>query len=166
MAGKNKNAKRKAALLSTGTVAQNRRARHDYAITETIECGVVLRGTEVKSLRSGTVSLSDAYAAPKDGELWLMNVHIGEYPNAHQKMQHKPKRERKLLVKKKELDRLSGLVRMDGVTLIPLSLYFNDRGILKLSLGLGKGKKNVDKRETVKERDWKKKQGRLMREYG
>lgn len=166
MAGKNKNAKKKAALLATGTVAQNRRARHDYSIEETVECGIVLAGTEVKSLRSGTVSLSDAFAGPKDGELWLQNVHIGEYPNAHQKMQHKPKRDRKLLVKRKEMDRLTGLVRRDGMSLIPMSLYFNDRGICKLSLGLAKGKKSVDKRESIKERDWKKKQGRLMRELG
>lgn len=166
MAGKNKNAKDKKAMLATGTVAKNRRARHDYSIEETMECGVVLMGTEVKSLRNGTVSLSDAYAAPKEGELWLMNVHIGEYPNAHKSIQHAPKRPRKLLVKKKELDKLTAMVRRDGMSLIPMSMYFNPRGVLKLSLGLAKGKKAADKRESIKERDWKKSQGRLMRDRG
>ncbi len=166
MAGKNKNAKDKAALLATGTVAKNRRARHDYTIEETLECGIMLFGTEVKALRSGTVALSDSYAMPKNGELWLLNVHIGEYPNAPAKLQHKPKRERKLLVKKKEYEKLASAVKQDGMSLIPMALYFNDRGILKLSLGLAKGKKAPDKRAASKERDWKKDQGRILRDRG
>ena len=165
MAGKNKN-KNKKAKYETGTVAVNRRARYDYAIEETIEAGVVLSGTEVKSLRTGTVSLSDAYAGPKGGELYIFNVHIPEYPNAPAKFQHEPKRPRKLLVHRKELAHLIGSVKRDGVTLVPMSLYFNSRGILKLSLGLGKGKKSIDKRDTIKDRDWQRKKGRLMRDLG
>lgn len=166
MAGKNKNANKKAALLETGTVARNRRARHDYAIEEEFEAGIVLTGTEVKSLRNGTCSLSDAYAGPKDGEIWLFNVYIGEYSHAHKKQQHEPKRPRKLLLHKRERNKLLGAVKRDGMTLVPLSLYFNKRGILKLSIGLAKGKSTVDKRESIKERDWKRKQGRLMRDLG
>ncbi|RED53454.1 SsrA-binding protein SmpB [Aestuariispira insulae] len=166
MAGKNKNTKKNKTALETGRVATNRRARYDYEIIETLEAGLVLTGTEVKSLRMGTISLSDAYAGPKNGELYLFNVHIGEYPHAHIKQQHEPKRPRKVLVHKKELARLLGAVTRDGMTLVPMSLYFNDRGILKLSLGLAKGKKTVDKRDSIKKRDWERRKGSIMRELG
>ena len=166
MAGKNKNTKKNKEALATGRVATNRRAKFDYEIVDTLEAGLVLTGTEVKSLRMGTISLSDAYAGPKDGELYLFNVHIGEYPHAHAKMQHTPKRPRKMLVHKKERDRLLGAVTRDGMTLVPMSMYFNSRGILKLSLGLAKGKKTVDKRESIKKRDWERRKGTLLRDLG
>lgn len=145
-------------------VAQNRQAHYAYYIEETLEVGIVLTGTEVKSLRLGRTSLNEAYAGPKDDGIYLFNMHISPYPHAHRTLQHEPKRPRKLLMHRRESNRLSGAVRRDGVTLVPLRLYFNRRGLLKLALGLGKGKKTVDKRETVKERDWKRRQGRLMRE--
>jgi len=148
------------------TVARNRRAHYEYEILETVEAGLMLTGTEVKSLRLGGLSLSDAYAGPKDDGLYLFNVHIGPYPNAHPKLQHEAKRPRKLLMHRREINRLAGAVRRDGMTLVPISLYFNNRGLAKMSLGLGKGKKTVDKRETIKERDWKRRQGRVMRELG
>jgi len=164
MAGKNKNEKKKLKFES-GTVATNRRARHDYEILETFEAGLMLLGTEVKSLRMGAISISDAYAGPKNGEMYLYNVHIGPYANAPKKLQHELKRPRKVLLKKKEIDKLLGAVKRDGQTIIPLSLYFNDRGILKMSLGLAKGKNTIDKRQTIKDRDWDRKKSRLMRDF-
>lgn len=157
---------KKSKVLSTGTVAVNRRARFDYAIEEEIEAGIVLTGSEVKALRLGTVNLSDAYAGPKDGDIYLFNVHIGEYANAPKAFQHESKRPRKLLLHKKEVNRLLGAVKREGLTLIPMSLYFNGRGIAKLKLGLAKGKKTVDKRESIKQRDWDRRKGRLLREQG
>jgi len=157
--GKNKN-------LTGGTVATNRRARFDYEILETIEAGIVLTGTEVKSLRTNGASLNEAYAGLKDGELYLFNVQIAVYPNAPAAFQHEPKRFRKLLVHKKQRDKLIGAIKRDGMTLVPISLFFNDRGICKLSLGLAKGKKEHDKRETIKERDWQRRKGQLIREAG
>lgn len=144
-------------------VAVNRRARFDYEITDEVEAGLVLTGTEVKSLRRGTVNLTDAYAGPKEGALWLFNLHIGEYPNAPRRFQHEPTRPRKLLLKKREIDRLLGAVKREGMTLVPLSLFFNRRGIAKLSLGLGKGKRKADKRETIKQRDWDRRKARVLR---
>lgn len=162
MAAKKKDKK----LLSTGTVAVNRRARYDYEIAEEIEVGLVLMGSEVKSLRKGTVNLSDAYAGPKDGELYLFNVHIGEYPAAPAKFQHEPKRARKLLLHRRERDRMISAVRQDGYTLVPMRLYFNNRGIAKMMLGLGKGKRKVDKRQAIKDRDWQRRKSQIMREVG
>lgn len=153
-------------LISTGTVSINRRAKFDFEIEEEVEAGLQLLGTEVKSLRRGQVNLSDAYAGPKEGEIYLFNVHIGEYPNAPAKFQHEPKRPRKLLLHKKERDKLLGAQKQGGYTLVPLRLYFNNRGIAKLALGLGKGKRQVDKRETIKERDWKRRKAGLLKEYG
>lgn len=154
------------ALTSTGTVAVNRRATFDFAVEEEIEAGLVLTGTEVKSLRSGRVSLTEAYAGEKNGDIVLFNVQIGEYPNAPPKFQHEPKRPRKLLLHKRERDRLIGAVKKEGYTLIPLRLYFNNRGIAKLALGLAKGKRKVDKRETIKERDWQRRKAKVLKEYG
>lgn len=145
--------------------AQNRRARHDYFITDEIEAGVMLVGTEVKSLRAGQASLADAFAGERQGELFLFNAHINEYPPAA-RFNHAPKRPRKLLVKRRERDKLLGSIRREGVTIIPLSIYFNDRGVAKVGLGLAKGKKKVDKRETAKERDWKRDKQRLIKAGG
>jgi len=145
--------------------AENRRARHEYTIEETVEAGLVLQGTEVKSLRAGHASLAEAYAGPKDGAIWLINCHIPPYKQAGQ-MNHEERRPRKLLLHKREQERLLGAVKREGVTLVPLKLYFNDRGIAKVLLGLAKGKKKQDKRQTEKERDWKRQKARLLREKG
>jgi len=147
------------------TVAKNRRARFNYAIEDTMECGLVLTGTEVKAMRAGKVNLSDAYVGPKDGELYLLNAHVGEYKNAG-RHQHEPKRPRKVLVHRRERDRLIGSAKREGMTLVPLAIYFNSRGIAKLSIGLGKGKKTVDKRQDIAERDWKRRQARTLKERG
>ena len=153
------------APLPERVAARNRRARHEYFIIETLEAGVMLSGTEVKALRNGSASIAEAYAGEKDGELYLLNAYVPEYKPA-QRFNHEPKRARKLLVKRKELDKLLGSIRRDGVTLVPLSIYFNERGIAKVELGLAKGKKKGDKRETEKARDWQREKGRLMREKG
>ena len=147
------------------TVAQNRKATHEYFIEEHVEAGLQLMGSEVKSLRAGKASIGEAYAGEYRGEIWLTNAHIAEYAPAN-RFGHDPKRPRKLLVHKRERDRLLGQVRKDGYTLVPLSIYFNERGIAKLDLGLAKGKKKADKRESVKQRDWQRQKARLMREKG
>jgi len=146
-------------------VAQNRRARHDYFIEDTLEAGLVLTGTEVKSLRAGRASINEAYAAEEGGELYLLNAHIPEYAAAS-RFNHPPKRPRKLLLHKREATRLQGQVQREGYTLVPLSLYFNSRGIAKVELGLAHGKRKIDKRETEKKRDWQRQKARLMRERG
>ena len=143
-------------------IAQNRRARHDYFIEDTLEAGIVLQGSEVKSLRKGGASLNEAYAGPMQGELYLFNAYIAEYEAAN-RQNHESKRPRKLLVHRHELNRLLGSAQREGITLIPLSMYFNDRGLAKLSLGLAKGKRKVDKRETEKRRDWQRQKARVMR---
>ncbi len=146
-------------------VAQNRRARRDYIIEETLEAGLALQGTEVKSLRAGKASLGEAYAGPKDGDLYLLNCTIQEYPNAG-RFNHEPRRPKKLLVHKRERDRLLGAVKREGVTLVPLKIYFNRRGIAKLEIGLAKGRKKHDKRQLEKARDWQRQKARLMRDKG
>lgn len=146
-------------------VAQNRRARRDYIIEETLEAGLALTGTEVKSLRSGKASLGEAYAGPKDGDLYLLNCTIDVYPNARH-FNHDPRRPRKLLVHRRERDRLLGAVKREGVTLVPLKIYFNARGIAKLELGLAKGRKKHDKRELEKARDWQRQKARVLRDRG
>ncbi len=153
------------APLSRKPVAQNRKARHDYLISETFEAGLVLTGTEVKSCRSGGVQLVDAYADPRGGELWLVNAHIPEYAGGN-RQNHEPRRPRKLLLKKKEIEKLAGAVTRQRMTVVPLELYFNERGRAKLLIGLAKGKTKGDKRETLKERDWKREQGRVLRDRG
>jgi SsrA-binding protein len=147
------------------TVALNRKARHDYSIEDTLEAGIQLVGTEVKSLREGGVQITDAHAGEMGGELWLFNAHIPEYHGGN-KFNHEPRRPRKLLVHKRELSRLIGAVAREGMTLVPLALYFNPRGIAKIELGLAKGKKKWDKRETEKSRDWQREKGRLLRSKG
>ncbi len=146
-------------------VAQNRKARHNYLIEESLEAGLVLAGTEVKSLRQGRASIVEAYAADQQCELYLFNSHIPIY-DAAGRFNHQPKRLRKLLLHSRELARLIGLIRREGYTLVPLSLYFNERGIAKVELGLARGKRKVDKRETQKRRDWQRQKARLMRERG
>ncbi len=146
-------------------VAENRRARFDYMIEDTIETGIQLVGTEVKSLRSGRANIAESYASTEKGELWLINATIPEYPPAGQ-FNHEPRRARKLLVRSKELKRLAGAVEREGRTLAPLKLYFNARGIAKLEIALAKGKKAHDKRAATKDREWKRQQSRLLRDKG
>jgi len=146
-------------------IAENRRARFDYMIEDTLEVGIQLLGTEVKSLRGGRANIAESYASTEKGELWLINSTIPEYPPAGQ-FNHEPRRPRKLLVRSRELKRLASAVDREGRTLAPLELYFNDRGIAKLKLALAKGKKAHDKREATKDREWKRQQGRLMRDKG
>jgi SsrA-binding protein len=148
--------------LLTGTVAENRRARYDYEILETLEAGIMLTGTEVKSLRTGKAQIAESYASPENGGLYLVNAHIPEYLQAN-RFNHEERRPRKLLVSKKELSRLSTEVARSGNTIVPLKIYFNERGIAKLLIGLAKGKKNYDKRETEKNRDWAREKSRLMK---
>ena len=157
-------ARKKKSEVNTGVIADNRRARYDYEILDTLEAGIVLEGTEVKSLRTGKAQITESYASPEGGELWLINAHIPEYVQAN-RFNHQEKRKRKLLVSKKERARLSQAVERGGNTIVPLKLYFNDRGIAKVLLGLAKGKKNYDKRETEKKRDWNREKSRLMKSY-
>ena len=158
MAAKDK----KAGLVTTGTVAENRRARFDYEILDTLEAGIVLTGTEVKSLRTGKAQITESYAAPERVELWLINAHIPEYVQAN-RFNHAERRPRKLLISKKELARLSQEVERAGNSIVPLKMYFNDRGMAKVLIGLGKGKKSFDKRETQKNRDWNREKQRLLK---
>jgi len=141
--------------------AQNRKARHDYLIEDTIEAGMMLTGSEVKSLRRGSASIAEAFAAENNGEFFLYNSYFPEY-EAAKHFTHTPRRVRKLLLKKREINKLMGATQRAGITLVPLSIYFNDRGIAKVQLGLAKGKRKADKREADKERDWKREQARLM----
>ncbi|NWG45325.1 MAG: SsrA-binding protein SmpB [Alphaproteobacteria bacterium] len=144
-------------------VAENRRARYDYFIDETLEAGLMLTGTEVKSLREGKANIAEAYASPERGELYLINAHIPEYTQGN-RFNHEPRRHRKLLVHARELARLATLVQQKGATIVPLELYFNERGIAKLDLGIARGKKLHDKRDTSKERDWQREKGRILRD--
>jgi SsrA-binding protein len=146
-------------------VAQNRKARHEYFIEEKLEAGIVLMGTEVKSLRQGRSTIAEAYATEKDGEIWLLNAYIPEYQSAS-RFNHETRRPRKLLLHRRQRDRLIGEVQREGITLVPLSLYFNARGIAKVELGIAKGKHKHDKRETIKQRDWQRQKARLMRAKG
>ena len=145
--------------------AQNRRARHDYFIEDTIEAGLMLLGTEVKSLRAGRASIAEAFAAQQGDGLYLVNAYIPEYEAAN-RFNHAPKRPRKLLLHRRELGRLLGAVQREGMTLVPLSIYFNARGIAKVQLGLAKGKRKGDKREAEKARDWNRDRARLLRDRG
>lgn len=149
--------------FSTRIAAQNRKARHNYFIEDTIECGMVLTGTEVKSLRNGRASITEAYAAEKEGELYLINANIPVYEGGN-RFNHEPKRMRKLLAHKKELAKMLGMTTQKGYTLVPLHIHFNDRGIAKVAIGVGKGKQSHDKRDSIKDRDWKRDKARLMRE--
>lgn len=149
----------------SGSVAQNRKARHNYEILEKLEAGIVLTGTEVKSLRQGRATIGEAYAGEMDGELYLLNAFIPEYLSAN-RFNHEPKRPRKLLVKRREMGRLIGAVTREGMTIVPLAVYFNKRGIAKVELALAKGRQTHDKRDAIKTRDWQRQKARLMREKG
>lgn len=146
-------------------VADNRKARHNYAIESTLEAGIVLMGSEVKALRSGKATIGESYAQAKDGEILLINAYIPEYTMAN-RFNHEPRRPRKLLVRKTEVRKLSVAIQREGMTLIPLRLYFNDKGRAKLELGVARGKKLHDKRESEKARDWDRSKARLMRDRG
>jgi len=153
-------------VVRTGrVVAENRKARYNYTIEDTLEAGLVLTGSEVKSLRAGRANIAESYARTGDGEVYLVNAHISEYKQAGP-FGHDPRRPRKLLLHRRQIARLSASVQRDGATLVPLKLYFNDRGIAKLLLGLAVGKRKFDKRQTEKRRDWERQKARLMREKG
>ncbi len=145
-------------------VAENRRARYDYFVEERLEAGIALQGTEVKALRTGEGSIAESYATVEGDEVWLINSSIPQY-GAGSWMNHEPRRRRKLLLKAREIARLQGAVTRQGLTLVPLSVYFNGDGRAKVELAVARGKKMHDKRETAKERDWKREQGRLLREH-
>ncbi len=143
-------------------VAENRRARYDYAIEDDIEVGIMLMGSEVKSLRTGQSNIAESYASVEDGELWLTNAYIARY-NPAKTWGHEERRRRKLLVRKKELARLWNATRREGMTIVPLVMYFNDRGLVKLKIATGKGKKNHDKRASDAKRDWGRQKQRLLK---
>jgi SsrA-binding protein len=146
-------------------IARNRRASHDYFLDERFEAGLVLQGTEVKSLREGRANINEAYASEQGGELYLVNATIPEY-RAGNIFNHEPRRPRKLLLHRREMGKLIGAMRRAGETVVPLALYFNPRGIAKIELALARGKKVYDKRASIKERDWQREKERLIREKG
>ena len=146
-------------------VADNRRAKFDYHIDETFEAGLALQGTEVKALRAGQATIAESYAEVRDGEVWLVNSNIPEYSHGN-RLNHEPKRPRKLLLKEREINKMFGAVERKGMTLVPLSVYFNATGRAKVELALARGKQAHDKRATIKDRDWKRDKARLMREKG
>lgn len=156
---------RPTAFNKVKTVAENRRARFDYAIEHVYEAGIVLRGTEVKSLRFGEGSIVESYAEVKGEEIWLVNSNIPEFSHGN-RFNHEPKRPRKLLLNAREIAKMHGAVARQGMTLVPLSVYFNERGKAKVELALAKGKNERDKRDTTKEREWKREQGRIMKDHG
>ena len=145
--------------------AENRKARFEYAIADTFEAGIALQGSEVKSLRAGKATIGESYAAEKNGELFLVNAYIPEYLEAHQ-FNHETKRPRKLLLHRRQVDKLVGAVQREGMTIVPLKIYFNDRGRAKVEIALAKGKNVADKRETAKKRDWEREKSRLLRDKG
>ena len=146
-------------------VAENRRARFDFAIEQVFEAGIALQGTEVKSLRFGEGTIAESYAEVKGNEVWLINSNIPEYSHGN-RLNHEPKRPRKLLLSGREINKMYAGVARQGMTLVPLSVYFNSRGRAKVELALAKGKKAHDKRESIKERDWKRDKARLMKDRG
>ena len=149
--------------ISHGRIAENRRAKFDYTIVETLEAGIVLLGSEVKSLRLGRASIAEAYATEESGHIVLINSNIPEYTSAASGQNHEPKRIRRLLVHKKERNKILGQIKKDGCTVVPLSLFFNQRGLAKLSIGIAEGKKKVDKRQVIKKREWDREKHRLLK---
>ena len=147
------------------TVAENRKARYEFAIDEVFEAGIALTGTEVKSLRFGEGTIAESYAEVKNDEIWLINANIPEYSHGN-RLNHEPRRPRKLLLKGREIAKLHGAITRHGLTLVPLSIYFNGKGRAKVELALAKGKQAQDKRATMKDRDWKRDKARLLRERG
>lgn len=157
--------KTKAGMVAHGIVAQNRKGRFNYTIKETIEAGIVLKGPEVKSLRLGRATLTEAYAMERNNELWLLNAYIPEYQGGVLS-RFETRAERKLLLHRKEVNRYIGAISRDGASLIPLDIHFNKRGVAKVTLGLGIGRKKEDKRHAIAERDWQRDKARLMRNKG
>lgn len=151
---------------SQRVVAANRKARFNYEIVEPLEAGIALQGSEVKSLRAGKANIAESYASPENGEIWLINASILPYSQASHFNNHEERRPRKLLLHKRQVEKLMGAVQREGMTIVPLKLYFNARGIAKLEVALAKGKKLHDKRETEKKRDWDREKARLLREKG
>lgn len=147
------------------TVAENRKARFSYEVIDTYEAGLALTGTEVKSLREGQANIQESYASAEDGEIWLINSYVPEYLQGN-RFNHEPRRRRKLLLKKKEMAKLAQGVEREGMTMVPLKIYFNDRGRAKLLLAIARGKKLHDKRETERQRDWSREKSRLLKERG
>jgi SsrA-binding protein len=147
------------------TVAENRRARYDYFIEDKFEAGLMLTGTEVKALRAGEATIAESYAEVRGGEVWLVNANVPEFSHGN-RFNHEPRRPRKLLLNEREIDKMTGAVERKGMTLVPLSIYFNGRGRAKVELALAKGKNSADKRQTTKDRDWQRDKARLMRERG
>jgi SsrA-binding protein len=145
--------------------AENRKARFSYEVIDTIEAGLVLTGTEVKSLRQGQANIQESYASAEDGEIWLINSYVPEYLQGN-RFNHEPRRRRKLLLSKREMARLTQSVEREGMTMVPLKIYFNDKGRAKLLLAIARGKKLHDKRESEKQRDWNREKGRLLKERG
>tara|TARA_R110002073_G_C9046205_1_gene543451 strand:+ start:53 stop:541 length:489 start_codon:yes stop_codon:yes gene_type:complete len=146
-------------------IAENRRARYDYAIEEDLEVGIILEGSEVKSMRQGGSNIAESYAAVEEGELWLVNSYVAPYAQA-KTFGHDERRRRKLLVSRKEMTKLWNATQRQGMTLVPLVMYFNHRGLVKLKIGIAKGKKNQDKRATEAKRDWQRQKARLLRDRG
>jgi SsrA-binding protein len=147
------------------SVAENRKARFNYEIGEVVEAGIVLTGSEVKSLRLGKATIAESYADAREGAIWLINSNIPEYLQAH-RYNHAPKRPRKLLLHQRQISRFASAIEREGMTLVPLKLYFNEQGRAKIEIALGKGKKMHDKRDTLKKRSWDRARGRLMRDKG
>jgi SsrA-binding protein len=157
--------KSKKGLISHGIVSQNRKARFDYTIKDTVEAGLVLKGAEVKSLRHGRATLTEAWAGEREGEMFLFNAYIPEYQGGVLS-RFEPRAPRKLLLKRKQIRSLTGAVAREGVSLVPLQIHFNDRGVAKVLLGLGEGRKKADKRAAVAARDWQRDKARLLRARG
>lgn len=157
---------RKKGLISHGIAAQNRKARFDYKIDDTIEAGVMLVGPEVKSLRAGRATLTEAWAGERDGEMWLFNCYIPEWQAGSFAAKFEPRRPRKLLLHRKQVRELIGSITREGTTLVPMDIHFNERGVAKVTLGLAEGKKKHDKRAAIAARDWQRDKARLMREKG
>ncbi len=157
--------KKKSGLISHGIAAQNRKARFDYTIKETLEAGLVLRGPEVKSLRHGRATITEAWAGERDGEVFLFNCYIPEYQSGILS-RFEPRAPRKLLLHRKQIDNVLGAINRNGFTLVPLDIHFNEKGVAKVTIGVGQGRNKTDKRHAIADRDWKRDKARLMRDKG